>query len=87
MTYAASLINLLHVYSISTGFNGYSVAGGVLSISHSYYEDGLYKALNDAVDFISYTYFASVVSNAHPYVGFGYSIGLMIYSGYNRLAA
>jgi hypothetical protein len=75
-------VSSLHLYSMCSGITQLSVAASTLSVAHTYYEGGIYPAMQQASVVIAYMALPAVLAAASPYAAFAYSVTLGVYTGY-----
>ncbi len=73
-----------YLYSMYYGVNSYSSVIGVVDVLLAYYQEGSTQSLKQAATIISYMALPSMLTyTAIPYLGFAYSVGMTIYTGYS----
>jgi len=76
-------IDSLHICSMFSGFSKASIAANILSSSYTYYEDGLYPAIEQGLLSTAFMLLLAMVAGRSPYLGFLYTAGMVGYSGYS----
>jgi len=76
-------LDSLHTYSMYSGFTKVSIAANILSTSYTYYEHGLYSALEQGLFSTAFMLLPTMVAGKSPYLGFLYTTAMIGYSGYN----
>ncbi len=79
-----ALMDVAHIYSMYTGVNGYSALIISCDVINKFSQGEYTKAISQVITSISYMLLPTMLASfGVPCIGFGYSIGLTAYAGYN----
>jgi hypothetical protein len=77
-------LDFTYLYSMYYGVNGYSSVIGAVDVLRLAYQEEYTQALKQAATTIGYMALPSMLAyTAIPYLGFAYSVGMTIYTGYS----
>lgn len=81
-----TLMDVAHIYSIYAGINGYSALITSCNLIYKVYEGEYTQAISQAATSMGYMLLPTMVASfGVPYIGFGYTIGLTIFTGYHTV--
>ena len=75
-------VDVLHMWSMYSGFSAFSVGASIVSAAHSYYEDGVLPALYSFSTSAAYMFLPGIVlAGASPHIALAYTASMTLFTG------